>query len=145
MFIIIRGRVSYLITMDLISVKDSVNFIGCNVIICLQGCGHTKHFTGHTIAFKRFKIDPRWLFVGRFDAVGLICWGIMLHSKIIWIVRYGPVFVPFAPVASAPVIFFCPRFTRCRSSCFPWSATIVNTFVTTIVVFVSLLKVWLFI
>ena len=130
--------------MDQISVKDSVNFVGCNVIIFLHGCGHTKNVIGRTITFKICQIDLQWMFVGRFGAVGLICCVIMLYSKIYWIVGCVPVFVPFDPVPSATVLLVFSRFTRFRSNVFPWTATIVNAFVTTIAVSVSFLKGWLF-
>ena len=48
--------------MDRVSVKGSVNFIGCNVIICLHKCGHTKNVVGHTIAFKICQIYTQWFF-----------------------------------------------------------------------------------
>ena len=80
-------------TMDRISVKDSIYFIGYNMIVCLHGCVHTKNVIGRTIAFKRCQIYFND-FVRRLGAVGLVCCSIVLHSCF-YIVCCSPVFMPF--------------------------------------------------
>ena len=134
----------YLSTMYLVSIKYSINFIRCNVIFCLHRCVHTKNFISHVIAFKRCQIYLQWFFILWFGADGLICYGIMFHLGIITVVSYSPVFMPFAPVPSATILLFCPRFTRCCSCCFPWASTIVKPCVTNIYVLVSIFIGWLF-
>ena len=106
LFIIIRGIMFYLITMDLICVNDSVNFIRCYVIFFLNGLDHTKNIVSHAIAFKRCQIDIQGLFFWKF----WYCWYYLLRYRFafskFWVVRYGPVFVPSAPVPSKPVPLF---------------------------------------
>ena len=139
-----RGRIFDLSTIYCVSIKDSVNFIRCNVIICLHTCGHTKNVISHVINFNRCQIYLQLFFVWLFNGVVLICWGIVMHSEMFWVVSFSPVFMSFAPVKSVPVLFFRPRFTRCWSGWFPCVAIIVKPCVTNIYILVSIFMGWLF-
>ena len=69
---IIINRVFDLSTMDCVSIKNSIKFIECYVIICLHGCSHTINVFSRAISLYRCQLDIQWLFIGQFIVVVLV-------------------------------------------------------------------------
>ena len=115
---IIINRVFDLSTMDCVSIKNSIKFIECYVIICLHGCSHTKNLSFVLSIYRDAK-----LILNDFFWTIRCCWSFVLRYRVAFrmflVVSSSPVLMPFATMPLAPVLFFSPKFTRCLSNFFP--------------------------
>ena len=54
--------------------------------------------------------------------------------QLFWIKSCSQIFVPFATMPSAPILFFCLWFSSFWYNCFPWATTIVTANITAVII-----------